>query len=221
MSVGRNNYLVICCQSGKCIFFPVHLEGTSLSSFPLFSLWGCFLFCTFGFFAMHTGKYWFSPESRIHKSSAVLCSVLLFNDAFLVQLKIVARLFTEPPAKTERTFQCRLLMLFFYWVCCMNQRCCLFCYISIFNWSAESLNDMICFLLIPVQSVRDGSICESLTIACCIYHHYYNKVRRQLKMFIVAWNFTSVSQSFLLVSDGQSLVCLLGQEHSEGLRIIS
>lgn len=76
MSVGRNNYLVICCQSGKCIFFPVHLEGTSLSSFPLFSLWGCFLFCTSGFFAMHTGKYWFSPASRIHKSSAVLCAAL-------------------------------------------------------------------------------------------------------------------------------------------------
>ena len=36
-------------------------------------------------------------------------------------------------------------------------------------------------------------------------------------MFIVAWNFSGASQLFLFVSNGQSLVCLLGSEHSEGL----
>lgn len=36
-------------------------------------------------------------------------------------------------------------------------------------------------------------------------------------MVIVVWNFSRASQLFLLVSDGQSLVCLVGSEHSEGL----
>lgn len=74
MSVGRNNYLVICCQSSKSIFFLVHLEGTSLSSLFLLSFWSCFLSCALGFFVMHMQKYWFSPEARIPKQS--LCCPL-------------------------------------------------------------------------------------------------------------------------------------------------
>lgn len=82
MSVGRNNYLMICCQSCKCILFPVHLEGTLLSSFPLFSLWGCFILSTFGFFAMHTRKYWVSPGSRTDKQSLCCTLGIISTDDF-------------------------------------------------------------------------------------------------------------------------------------------
>lgn len=139
MSVGRSNYLVICCQSGKCIFFPVHLEGPSLPSFPLFSLWGCFLFCTLGCFAVHAGKYWFSPKVRIYKESLCcpLCNVALpwcGNSTAQTHGSVVY--WTLP--KQNKPPSVSYLVLFFYWV-----DCCLFCYISISTCSSETLKDMI------------------------------------------------------------------------------